>query len=962
MKEQIFIILVSFLSINIYCQTETESFLTAEKYLINPVAYLLNLDNSKIETGILIDRALYDATVFQYNGISQVTTSYEREWLESFFTFKYSLSDTSYFPSYNFVKETNKWYNKSHIYPISVLDIDFNRITEAALANDEFIQEVDYLSDYNANASSYSTHRFISASVLNEYIYGDNISFVLPQSLYLSNRQDWELYEVEVDFGNGAGFQPIFFDQPINIQYNSTSENIMVKVKIVSDNLNDNSKDTVYSHFTFFRKGSDIVPSPDNINQSTLKSAVPNPDIDAYYPVGTPITIRICHPCGRYGTCCEDRIVMSGRKISYYIIFNPSNPSNNTKLRRPFIVCDGFDPGDSKDYYSSSSEEVDGRGMYEILNGDPSKNEVDPDRPSANLVSKLQSRGYDLVFVNYLSGAGDIPSNAEVLRGFLNDVVNDEYRDENTEEAILVGPSMGGLITRYALAKMEEEGEEHYVRQWISFDSPHKGANVSLGFQWLIYYFSQIHVGGPSGIWPFNKLASAKEQFADIISMIDLPAAKQMVLQHYSQLGGEEEITDNGWYENGDHMSVGYHPDFQTFYSEIEALNNDKGFPVLPKRYAVSNGGKSKRYDEDGAEIAKFKILNWTYAYAYGNHNTNGDFKIFDGHRQDDAFDGDGTNDNDYSLYTASQIGYENAPGGGYAMNGLLNHKEENKFDVPKTAQYKYFTFMPTPTTFGVEVTRSNVYKTWDQFEANNTTPFDYVQGMPDNEEHVQITANTANEIVINDILEDDFNNSVKPYNRSGENNIQNVSGKVSYKAGNSITFAGNGNEFNVKNGAKVDVKSGNSITFLPGFSVEKGAEFSASVEPVSLNQSSLKSASIGERKSIDYSKPLKYKHKIYDYSKLDNQIFSPEEITPLSIMLYPNPSSHNIYILINTAFDIAKKSCSYEIINMQGQTVLNGKVANHQNNVDISSLIKGIYLVKISSDEKILTEQFIKN
>lgn len=983
MKKNNYILILSFISLNLFCQIRTGSLLTSEKYFNNPVKYLSKLDKSKISTGILIDKSYYSDNVFQYNGKSQVRTCQKSEWFELYYTFKYALSDTGYFPSVKSIRETNEWYNESKICPIAVLDLEFNRITKEALNNKDFIEESDHLTDNHSSINSYSNHRFISASALSKYIYGDNISFILPRSTYLSNREDWEIFKIEIDFGNGFGYENINLDEAVNIQYNSSCEDILVKLKIISNKIDNNVKDTVYSHFTFFRKGSDLIPLPDNINQSNLKSTVPIPDVDEeYYPLGTPETIRYCRLISQNYMYCEDRIVMTGRKISYFIIFNPGNTSNKTKLRRPFIVCDGFDPNDSKNYYTSSNDEVDGRGMYEILNGNPSKNEKDPKRPSANLVSKLQARGYDLVFVNFLDGAGDIPSNAEALRGFLNDIINNKYRDEKTEEAILVGPSMGGLITRYALSKMEEQGEEHYIRQWISFDSPHKGANVSIGFQWLINYFSKIHTGG------IGKLEDAKEQFSDIIDMINLPAAKQMVLQHYSQLGEEGQIKDNEY-----HMSVGPHPDFQTFYDSIELLNNGKGYPAIPKRYAISNGGKAKRYNEDGAEIAKFKfdyeiitipaiyildpilgqieitpaktisLNSWTYASAFGNHNTDGDYKIFDGHRQDDAFDGGGTNDNDYCLYTSGQIGYENAPGGGYAMNGLLNSKDENGYDVPDDdPQYKSFTFMPTPTTFGVKVTRDNVYKTWDVYEQNNTTPFDYVHGMPENEEHVQITANTADVIVIKDIIEADFNNLVKPYNRLNENNTQNVSGKVAYKAANSITFAGNGNGFNIKNGAKVNAKSGNKITFLPGFRVENGAEFTASIETISLNQQSLKNANTYSRKAIDYTKPLEYGGKLYDYSSMNSEIEIPKEVTPFSFSVYPNPTDNFINILINPAYDIINNKSEYKIYNTQGQVLQNEIIDKSQFFVDLSHINSGIYFIKIINNDNIFTKRIIKN
>jgi hypothetical protein len=591
MKIVLTAILTTLATLNLLGQQVTQSAISSEKYLLNPVRYLSHLNPNKITTGLLIDKSYYGYEVFQYDGISQVKTATKEEWLSNYYTMKYALIDTSYLPSVDILERVNQLYKSNYVYPIFTVDLDFNRIKEEALNNQDFIEQGDYLVDNHSSVNSYSSHHFVSSSVLYDYIYGDDINFIIPRGFQLSNRDDYELYEIKVDFGNGSGFQTVQMDEIINISYNTESDNVLVRLMIISQNQLDNSFETSYTHFTFFRKGSDLVPlaSPGQ----TLKSGVQTPNITGYYPEGTEQTITICHPCGRYGQCCDDYTIIVGRKICYYILFNPSNTSG--KLKRPFVICDGFDPGNTKDYYSSSSD-IDPRGMYEILDGQPSPNETNPARPSAELVSKLQTRGYDLVFANFLNGAGDIPDNAEALRGFLNNVINSEYRNENTEELVLVGPSMGGLITRYALSKMEEQNEEHFVKQWISFDSPQKGANVAIGFQWLINYFSKIHTG-----W-IGQLEDAKEQFAKIISMIDLPAARQMVLQHYSQFGEEEDITDYGWFEYGDHMTVGPHPDFNTFYSEIEALNGGKGYPGLPKRYSISNGGKGKRYDEDGAE------------------------------------------------------------------------------------------------------------------------------------------------------------------------------------------------------------------------------------------------------------------------------------------------------------------------------------------------------------------------
>ena len=58
-------------------------------------------------------------------------------------------------------------------------------------------------------------------------------------------------------------------------------------------------------------------------------------------------------------------------------------------------------------------------------------------------------------------------------------------------ENVVIGPSMGGLISRYALNYMESIGVDHETRLYVSFDTPHAGANVPIGFQHMFNHLDQ---------------------------------------------------------------------------------------------------------------------------------------------------------------------------------------------------------------------------------------------------------------------------------------------------------------------------------------------------------------------------------------------------------------------------------------------------------------------------------------
>ena len=147
-------------------------------------------------------------------------------------------------------------------------------------------------------------------------------------------------------------------------------------------------------------------------------------------------------------------------------------PDNlNGVLDNPIVFIAGFDPGDS-----SSIED-----MYNSLNfGDD------------NLGDILRDEGFDPVLLNFplytidgkdIDGGADyIQRNAMVLIALITHL-NDQKT--GNEELVIVAPSMGGLVARYALAFMEQNDMDHETRLYISFDSPHLGANVPVRFSVL---------------------------------------------------------------------------------------------------------------------------------------------------------------------------------------------------------------------------------------------------------------------------------------------------------------------------------------------------------------------------------------------------------------------------------------------------------------------------------------------
>lgn len=207
----------------------------------------------------------------------------------------------------------------------------------------------------------------------------------------------------------------------------------------------------------------------------------------------------------------------------YYHRTSPGGPIERV-IRKPVIILDGFDPLDTRDQRVIY-------GNY-LAYGQNNK-----------LGDELRDLGYDIIILNfpkdnlerlitittpfgnfsfpvYRDGGADyIQRNAFLLVTLIEEINRILTVNQSSEKLVVVGPSMGGLISRYTLKWMENNGKNTNTRLWISFDSPHKGANIAIGDQHFLNFFAEK---------ANNKGAKdARDR------QINSPAAKQMLLHHY---------------------------------------------------------------------------------------------------------------------------------------------------------------------------------------------------------------------------------------------------------------------------------------------------------------------------------------------------------------------------------------------------------------------------------------------
>lgn len=119
-------------------------------------------------------------------------------------------------------------------------------------------------------------------------------------------------------------------------------------------------------------------------------------------------------------------------------------------------------------------------------------------------------------------------------------------------ELAVGGYSMGGLVTRYALAKMEDDGEDHHATLYFSYDTPHRGAWIPISLQAFVHFTRGVNPA-----------------FSD---QINSPAARQLLCRHIENAHGEP----------------GQDPMRKDFLDKLEEVGS---WPRIPlKRVGIANG------------------------------------------------------------------------------------------------------------------------------------------------------------------------------------------------------------------------------------------------------------------------------------------------------------------------------------------------------------------------------------
>ncbi len=372
------------------------------------------------------------------------------------------------------------------------------------------------------------------------------------------------------------------------------------------------------------------------------------------------------------------------------------------KITDPIIIPEGFDALNKRDW----------NDLYDYLNKE-------------NMVECLANLGYDFIILNYKEGGTYIEHNAYLMKHLI-ELVNQNKTQANKN--IVVGPSMGGLVSRYALSYMESNNMNHDTRLFVAFDTPNNGANISLGIQHFMKFFTQNTMKEELDKQFYNNLRSK--------------AARQMLMYHI------DASQSSAPYPSADPLR-------QEFLNHLDAIGN---YPKALRKIAIANGSGTgkKQFKNDsftplgeGENILSFHkdiiLVNYGATIKSLPSFSGTSFQLSKCWKDIRP----ATETETFSVKNVTP--YDNAPGGYRNVAGEIVAGSDG--DASTTASNQCF--IPTISALGINT--SNLYYICrENTSALAISPFDAIYSPVQNQEHVLITHENKNWLL----------NEIMPYQR----------------------------------------------------------------------------------------------------------------------------------------------------------------------------------------------------
>lgn len=528
MKKLTTLIVLSFSAfLNVIAQNELNITLRDKTYTEGFDSIIANVSKDSILTGVLYDRVIPWSNLTSFTDSSKVTSDgFYQSWHELFnATYTNSRLKTS-----EQLQLKSSYYAQYDTLTLGAINYNYNTIAFRALADSILIVHNSLLYD-GLFGNPYDTKNICFGTLLYSEI-------VKRKNYYIK------------------------FDSDAILQ-NDT--NTIKKISLI---VNSNGQD-------YLLNGVNVISFSDTgLYRLTIKTVKSNADVTTVFQ-----DIYVTDGLNKKGVlsslCIPEspKIVIADIPYNGYngnlkgqadvTIFYHADGTGNCeyKMKKPIIILDGFD------YQNKLKANVLYQEYLSYFDG----------AVGVQVGDSLRRKGYDIIVFNPIiypnagalvdGGVDYVQRNAYTLIKLINQINDSLVTNNSTEKIVIIGPSMGGQISRYALTYMEQNSMPHNSRLWVSFDSPHHGANVPMAAQHYIKFFG-LKVG----------IASAQ---ATLHGNILSPVSQQLLINQTQYLGG----INNNYYNNSNPERMGW----------INTLNTS-GFPTQTRNIALINGSSAGGY------------------------------------------------------------------------------------------------------------------------------------------------------------------------------------------------------------------------------------------------------------------------------------------------------------------------------------------------------------------------------
>ncbi|WP_299673001.1 T9SS type A sorting domain-containing protein [uncultured Polaribacter sp.] len=675
-----------------------------------PEDFLKNIDISSFNSGILYDRVIPYAKLSTFNTSENNTSNVTH--FEQSLSELYRASKKKKFTS---VEKFRQQYNQAeNIVNIGIINTSFHQLNYNKKDEQKGgLRLKNKKLTIIKNKNAFTKKDILIIAPLKRRAKGTSITYQFTKDFILGTKN--KIRKLIADFGNDKTITILengkLLMNEIAVEYNSNGK----KTLIFSVEFKDGSKKQT--------KGTIFVK---NVVTNALRSSN---IIQTRYILNSQYSFK----------GYEESSAIFG-ELEYEIFYHTNNGVPENKLLKPILFIDGFDPQDERKILQSEMP-------LGINDPNPSIERLmvygNNDTP---IIPELRNLGYDVILVNhpvYYRNGKEIDGGADYIeRNAMNHItlyqkLNKKLMDNGSnEELVIIGPSMGGQISRFALAYMENKFTDtndnkwkHNTRLWISVDSPHQGASISVGAQANVYFLGFIH--GEQ---------KAKDTYEKSLKSV---ASRQMLIQQFSAGSSFSKPSL-----------------FNQYYSNLKSngLPNSKGYPLNLRKISITNGAiNGNKNGSEGEGVldirgyADFWIgnvrgflnkLNYTKGSWQNNEVYFGKVdKVFSGYSYAVSYT------NQFSKGSLDVV-----PGGTFNTQGVLKDEIveglENNSSIDRISVGTYkpnHTFMPTHSTLD-----TNGFTNWYQpinknLVCSNQTPFDTYFGETRNTEHVSFTITSKN-------------------------------------------------------------------------------------------------------------------------------------------------------------------------------------------------------------------------